>query len=183
MPRVVPTLLALAVGAGVSCTLASCGGSEAQLLPGQTAREITANLNTVRQLAAEGDCPGAENAARQVSQQVESLNGVAAQLKSALREGAERLNEVLANCQEPTTEAAPATEPAEPPEKAKKEAKEKKPKEEAPQPPEHELPPQANGKGKGLEKEPPAEPEEGEPAEPSPPSGGVGPGSPAAEGQ
>jgi hypothetical protein len=178
---VVASLLALALGAGVALALSSCGGSDAKLLPGQTARQITANLNTVKQLAGEGDCLGAENAAQQVSEQVESLNGVAEKLKRALREGAERLNEVVANCEEATTEAvAPATTPPEPTEKPKKAVKEKKPKEEeAAPPPEHELPPQANGKGKGLEKEPPAEPEEPE----APPSGGVGPGSPVGEGE
>jgi outer membrane biosynthesis protein TonB len=184
VPRVAPTLLALALGAGVSLALASCGGSDAKLLPGQTAREITANLNTVNQLAGEGDCLGAESAARQVSEQVESLNGVATKLKQALSEGAERLNEVVARCEEPTTEAvAPNPAPPEPTQKPKKEEKEeekeKKPKEEKAPPPEHELPPQSNGKGKGLEKEPPAEEEE---PEPGPPSGGVGPGSPVGEG-
>ena len=38
----------------------ACGGEDAKLLPGDTAREITANLDTVKQLADEGDCVGAE---------------------------------------------------------------------------------------------------------------------------
>jgi outer membrane biosynthesis protein TonB len=180
VPRVVPPLLALALGAGAAVALASCGGSDAKLLPGQTAREITANLDTVQQLAAEGDCLGAENAARQVGEQVEALNEVAVKLKQALQQGATRLNEVVASCEEPTTEAVAPPEPAEPEEKPKKEEKEKKPKEKEPPPPvEHELPPQSNGKGKGLEEEPPAEEEEEAEA---PPSGGVGPGNPAGEG-
>lgn len=181
--------LALALSAA-TLVLASCGGEDAQLLPGETAREITANLDTVQQLSSEGDCIGAESAVQQVGEQIEALEGVDRKLKQALEGGAGRLEEVIAECEESATEAiAPAIVPTEPeereekPEKEKSKEKETKPKEEeAPDTPttSPELPPQANGEGKGLENgngPPPSE--EGSEA----PSGGVSPGTPAGEGE
>lgn len=126
------SLLALMLGAAVAVALASCGGGEdAQLLPGDTAREITANLDTVQQLADEGECVGAGDAAEEVSSQVEALEGVDEKLQQALERGAVRLNEVVAACEEVTTEAIePATVPTieettkEPPGQEKKQEKE-----------------------------------------------------------
>jgi hypothetical protein len=197
MPRLPASLLALGLGAAAAVALASCGGEDAKLLPGETAREISANLDTVKQLADEGDCLGAESAAGQVSEQVEELKGVDRKLKQALQAGAARLNEVIAGCEEATTEAiAPAEIPAESeggkeklPKAEKKEEKEKPkgPKEEeAPSVPEEtapQLPPQAKGEGKGLEEgngPPEGGSEEGS-AESH--SGGVGPGAPVGEGE
>jgi hypothetical protein len=100
-------LLALALGAAAAVALGSCGGGNAKLLPGNTAKEITANLDTVKQLASSGDCAGAQSEARQVSEQIDALGGVDKRLKQALREGAARLNEVVANCATATT-AQPA---------------------------------------------------------------------------
>lgn len=174
------SLLAALAAAGLS----SCGGEDAQLLPGETAREITANLDTVRALADEGDCEGAEAATEQVGAQIEALS-VDAELKQALREGASRLDEVIATCApeiEETVEALP--EPAEEPGKEKKEKKakdeEKGKDEEQVLPAEEEeeaagepsLPPQANGKAKGHDKGPSGEVESGEAA-----SGGISPDS------
>lgn len=104
--------LALVLGAGAALALASCGGGEdAKLLPGTTAAEIGENLDTVKQLASEGECVGAADAAEQVSAQVEALNGIDAKLKQALERGAARLDEVVSTCEEVTTEAvAPADE-------------------------------------------------------------------------
>ena len=170
--------------------LASCGGGEdAQLLPGGTADEITANLETVDRLASEGECVGAEDAAEQVSAQVEGLRGVDEKLVQALRRGADRLNEVVAACEETSTEElAPATAP-EPSgrtakdeekarekeekelekeeEKAEKEQEKEEKKEEAESGPATEAPPpDSNGQGKG--------PDGGGPSEG--PSGGISPG-------
>lgn len=187
MPRLPLPLLAIGLTAATALALAACGGEDAKLLPGETAREITANLDTVQQLSDEGDCLGAESAAQQVGEQIEALEGVDAKLKRALEEGAVRLEEVIASCEESTTEAiAPAEvlpEPAEDEEKEPKEKpgkkKEEKPKEEEATPEgSPSLPPQAKGEGKGLEKEhgPPPVEEEGS-------SGGVGPGTPAEGGE
>lgn len=189
MPRVPLPLLAIGLTVTAALALVACGGEDAKLLPGETAREITANLDTVQQLSDEGDCLGAESAAQQVGEQIEALEGVDVKLKRALEEGAARLEEVIATCEESTTEAiAPAeipTEPEEDEEKAPKEKpgkeKEEKPKAEeepAPEGPKS-LPPQAKGEGKGLEKGngSPVEEEEAEPEEST--SGGVGPGAPA----
>lgn len=173
-------LLALLIGLA-ALGLASCGESEnAELLPGRTASEISANLDEVRRLAGEGDCIGAQDAALEVSDQVDALGGVDAELKTALRDGALRLNEVVAACEEEAAEEEEeselSTEPeeveeTEPEEKAKPDkqseapGQEKKAEKEAAEPKE-ESPP--TGKG-----EPPVEP----PEPPSgTPSGGVSPG-------
>ncbi len=196
MPRLPASLLALGLGAAAAVALVACGGEDAKLLPGQTAREITANLETVKQLADEGDCLGAESAAGQVSEQIEELNGVDRKLKQALQGGAERLNEVIAGCEEANLEAiAPAEVPAEnesSEERAakaeEKEAKEfeksQKQEKEVPAAPEGPKTPPAHSEGKGPENGnvPPEEGSEEAPPEVSP-SGGVSPGEPAGEGR
>ena len=177
-------LTASLLAAFLAAWLSSCGGEDAQLLPGETAREITANLDTVRSLADEGDCEGAQAATEQVGLQIEALS-VDAELKQALREGATRLDEVVATCvpeiSEETVEALPEP-PEEPSDKAKKEKKGEEPDEKGDeeQPPpadeedessgEQSLPPQANGKAKGHEEQ-----EESEESA----SGGISPGSSA----
>lgn len=185
--RLRASLIVFSLAAVTALGLTACGGGDdAELLPGETANEINTNLDQVEQLAAEGDCLGASDAAQAVSLQVEELGGVDAQLKQALQEGAARLNEVVAGCEEAAAEEEPveAIEEAEEPE-AEEERKEKpekpeKPKEEPKEPAEEEaestLPPQAEGKAKGHEKP------EGE-APPSEsggtPAGGVSPSEPA----
>ncbi|HEX3172657.1 MAG TPA: hypothetical protein VHQ43_00380 [Solirubrobacterales bacterium] len=202
MPRSPASLLALALGAAAMAAVGGCGGQDAKLLPGETAREITANLETVKQLSDEGDCVGAESAAEQVTTQIEELGGVDSKLKEALRDGAERLEEVIAECEETGSEAiAPAevpeeAEPEEKPSKAEKKAEKERAKQEKeaeavpPAKPEEaegspQLPPQAKGEGKGLEEGDAGPPEtggeEGAPSEA--PSGGVGPGSAVGEGE
>jgi outer membrane biosynthesis protein TonB len=174
----VPILLAL--GALAATGLVACGEEDAELLPGETASEITANLDTVKLLADEGDCLGAETAAQQVSEQIEAIEGIDPKLKQALRKGASRLNEVVTECEETTAEAVepaevPTTEAE--PEKPKKEKKPKEPKEK-PKEDEGTTPP-------GPPAETPASPET--PATPpteegaETPSGGVSPGSPVGE--
>jgi hypothetical protein len=190
MPR---SLLAVPLVALAALLLPACGEEDAQLLPGETAREITANLDTVQQLSDEGDCVGAESAAQQVGEQIEALEGVDRKLKQALEDGAARLEEVVVECEESTTEAVAPAEipPEEEEEDGEAEEKEKKPKpdkgEKEPDAPESSpsLPPQANGEGKGLEKDngPPAEEEAPEEGGAESPSGGVSPGSPAGGGE
>jgi outer membrane biosynthesis protein TonB len=181
--RLNASILAFTLGAFAALGLVACGGGEsAKLLPGSTASEITTNLDQVKELATAGDCLGAEETAQAVSVQIEELGGVDPKLKQALREGATRLNEVVASCEEATTEeeTLPAIDEAEEPEEEKeKPEKPEKPKkdEEAAEPEEETtaptLPPQAEGKAKGhegQEEEAPVEPGVGSP------SGGVGPG-------
>jgi hypothetical protein len=186
MGRLSASILVFALGLAVALALASCGGSDStELLPGSTARQINSNLDQVEQLAAENECIGAENAAAEVSAQVESLTGVDAKLKQALSEGADRLNEVVGACEETSEEATEESEPleeleteedkakekAEKPEKAKKETEPAEEPEETTEGPT--LPPQSNGKGE--------EKGGGPPVEPPSQSGGVGPGTPAGE--
>jgi septal ring-binding cell division protein DamX len=206
MGRLSAWILALALGACSAVGLVACGGGEsADLLPGATASQIDSNLDEVRRLVDEGDCVGAEDAARQVQLQIEDLDGVDKRLKQALLAGADRLNEVVTECDEPATEETElpveTSEEVEPLENGKEKQKEKEkeaaedgeetepPVEEALEGNESEeeaagegkstLPPQANGEGKGLE-------EGGGEAPPSQggsgPSGGLGPAT-AAEGE
>jgi hypothetical protein len=177
--------LALALGAVAALALISCGGGEdAKLLPGATAREITENLDRVKQLAAEGECVGAADAAQEVSGQVEAL-GVDAKLKQALQQGTARLDEVVATCDEESTEAlAPSSEATTTEETKAPPGKEKK----------HKVPPGQEKKaereedeeepGETTEPTTPAPPAETPPAAPPSESGGTGapggvsPGSP-----
>ena len=173
MGRLTASLLALALGTAASlCLLACGGGGGADLLPGATASEINSNLDQVERLAGEGDCVGAQDAAAAVSGQIEALGGVDKRLKQALREGATRLNEVVAACEETVEETAPAVAEAEEPAAPKKEkpAKPKpKPKQEAEEPAEETTP----APSQAEEEAPPAETGAG-----GTPSGGVGPGAP-----
>jgi outer membrane biosynthesis protein TonB len=185
--RVTASLLALLLGGAAAVALASCGGgSDAKLLPGGTASEITTNLDRVKQMVGEGDCVGAEDATQLVAAQIDELGNVDKQLKQALREGTNLLeSEVASECveeteetiepSEPLTETAPDKPKPPKPEKEKKPKPEEKEEEPAPTPEPPPLPPQAKGEAKGHE------PSGGE-EEIAPPSGGVGPGSPTGEG-
>ncbi|MBA3864856.1 MAG: hypothetical protein H0X42_00670 [Solirubrobacterales bacterium] len=186
-------MLALFLAVACATALAACGSSDnAKLLPGATASQITANLEEVRRLAAEGECIGAENAASAVSEQVDGLNGVDKKLKQALGEGAARLNEVVTSCEEDSeAEAEEAREAeeeeefeaeqkaTEKSEKTEEKAAEKAEKaEEKEQSKEEKEPPVKTPEPPAEEKEeeiPPTEPG-GETG-----SGGVGPGAPAGE--
>jgi hypothetical protein len=183
------TVLALIAAA---LALSACGGDEdAKLLPGKTAAEITANLESVKQLAGEGECVGAANAAVDVSTQVEALEGVDPKLKSALQQGAARLNQVVATCEEEDTEAvAPADEETEeeatkvPPGQEKKVEKEREKEEK-------QLEKEAEKEEKGGPPTGEGPPEEPPPTPSPPPSegggtgapGGVSPGTPVEEGE
>jgi hypothetical protein len=180
--------LALALGVIAALGLASCGGGEdAKLLPGNTAAEITENLDRVKQYAEEGECVGAEDAVAEVNAQVEGLTGVDPKLVEALQRGAARLSEVIASCDEEEAEAvapeseATTTEETEkvPPGLEKKEEKEREKEEKA-------LEKEEDKAEKDEEKPPPKTTPE-EPTTPTPSEGGgtdapggVSPGTPAA---
>jgi hypothetical protein len=187
MGRLSAYLLALLCGAAATVGLAACGGSSnSGLLPGSTASEINSNLDKVQQRVAEGECAGAEEATAEISGQIEALGGVDSRLKEALSEGAARLADVVATCEEvPDEEEAEEAQALKDAEVAAEEdeAEEKKEKKEKPD---------KSKPGKEKEdKEPPAEPPEPpgqEEKEELPPteedsggtnSGGVGPAAPA----
>jgi hypothetical protein len=188
--RLSASLIVVASLAAPALALSACGGGEdAKLLPGTTANQINANLDQVRQLVAEEDCIGAENAAASVSEEIDALENVDAKLQRALREGAERLNVVVGECEEESAleEEAEALEEAEEAEREEPEAEEEKgkkpPKHKAEKEVEEEVPdenegpsppPSSNGKGEeeGKGKGPPVEPGGGGS------SGGIGPGAP-----
>lgn len=200
MPR--PPAFALALALSATLLLAAgCGEEDAELLPGSTAREITSNLDTVQQLADDGDCAGAESAALQVGEQVEALDGVDPRLKRALTQGTERLEEVVARCEEEleATEPLPSeleseeeatAEQLEKEEEREEKEQEKREKEEEKREgsdegegdedggPPASTPTESEGEGdEGEGGGPPAAAEEG-----GAPSGGVGPANPAGEG-
>jgi hypothetical protein len=186
MGRLSASILILALAACAALGLVACGGGGGDdLLPGETASEINSNIDAVERLVGEGDCVGAEDASATISGQVESLTGVDAKLKDALSEGAARLNEVVAECEEePAEETVETIEPEET-EGVEDEEKPKKDKEEKPEKDAEEaeedgegptLPPQSKGKGEEKGGGPPEE-EESET-----PSGGVSPGA-AVEGE
>jgi outer membrane biosynthesis protein TonB len=179
-PRRTTLIAVLAVLAAAA--LSACGSEDAKLLPGHTAREITANLESVKELSDEGDCVGAEGAAAQVSEQIDALGGVDRKLKDALREGAERLSEVVEECEEaeePETVAPAEIPPPEPEESEQAEKKAEKEEEKAERDQEREekaeekeAPPPAGPPGQ--EKIPP-----GQEKKEVPPSGGVESATPA----
>lgn len=164
--------LGLAAGLAVALSLASCGGGGADLLAGETAEEITENLELVQELADAGDCVGAEEATAEVLQQVEELD-VDARLQEALSKGIDRLSEAVSRCQEAgeeePAETTDTTAEPEAEEERGKPGREKKRDEEPEQEEEREAPPQ-NEEGEGEE----TQPEEAESE-----SGGVSPATPA----
>ncbi len=169
--------LTFALGMTAAVTLASCGGEDdAQLLPGADAREITANLDAVEQLASEGECAGAEEAAEQVSAQVETLEGVDKELQQALERGAARLNEVVDTCEEEEVEEfEPAPEPSEDATEDEEKEREKEEKEREREEEKTEKEEEREQKKEEKEPEPTPPPEEVEP--PEEPSGGISPSS------
>jgi septal ring-binding cell division protein DamX len=186
MGRLSAPLLVLATAVLAAVALSACGDSGAELLPGKTAKEIEANLDEVARLAGEGECVGAEDAAQQVSAEIDALGNVDSKLKQALGEGAARLNEVVARCEEAEPpeeeelEPAEAQEEVESTEKSKQgkgaeKPEKKEPEEEAEEPAEEETAPPSKGKGKGAENGQGPE-GTGPPGLSEPPSGGVGPG-------
>lgn len=190
MGRLKAISIALVLAVVAAATLSACGGSDkADLLPGETASDINANLDLVETLADEGDCVGAANAAAAVREQVEALTGVNKELKEALTEGANRLNEVIGECDEAASEEEDTTETVEPDEE-EREADEEREQEKAEKQAEKEaekeqkdeekseketLPAEEKEEKQPEEKEaPPTEPEDG-----GTPSGGVAPSAPA----
>lgn len=174
------SMIVLALGAAAALGLVSCGGGEdAKLLPGNTAAEITENLDRVKQYAEEGECVGAEDAVAEVNNQVEGLTEVDPKLVEALERGATRLSEVVASCREEETEAvtsedeATTTEETEktPPGQEKKEEKEREKEERAFEKEEE--------KAEKSEPPPPAKTPPGKsPVTPAPPSEAGGTGAP-----
>jgi outer membrane biosynthesis protein TonB len=176
-------LLTLALSLLAAAVLSACGGEDSpELLPGETASEINANLSLVEDLVANGDCVGAENAAAAVSEQVESLTGVDQKLQEALAKGAVRLREVIGECEEaePEEEETTVTEEPDPEELEKQERNEEKAQERAEKEEEKEQKQEEKPEKETPSKEPPGQKEQEEtevpPTEPTePPSGGVSP--------
>ncbi len=91
------SLLLVALAAGF--VLTSCGsGGNAELLPEQTADQITSYLDQVNQSFKEGNCEVAEEAVAAVSTEVDGLQQVDPRLKKALRQGAAKLSDVVSTC-------------------------------------------------------------------------------------
>jgi hypothetical protein len=166
------TILVSSLVVALAALLSACGSSGgADLLPGTTANQINSNLDEVQRLVSEGECEGATGAAGQVSAEVEELGGVDAKLKEALREGAERLEEVVLTCEETEEEPAETTEEEEPEVNEDEEAA-KHEKQEGSKPTKEHGQPAEPAETPGHEEEN----GEGTPEENGTPSGGLGPG-------
>ena len=179
--RAIP--LALVLGLLAAATLSACGSEDSpDLLPGETASEITANLDLVEDLVAAGDCVGAENAAAAVSGQVEELTGVDEELQEALAKGAARLNEVVGECSEtPEEDETTTIEEPDAEELEKEERDEEKAQEKAEKEAEKEQKKEEKPEKETPDNEPPGQEKQEEEAEvpptesTNPPSGGVSP--------
>jgi len=94
--------------------LSGCGEDRSNLLPGDTARQIDANLGLVEQLVRDGICFEALNAAEEVRNEVEALGSdVDSTLRRNLLDGVTQLQiKVQDNCVE--ADSAPTVEPVAP---------------------------------------------------------------------
>jgi hypothetical protein len=113
--RIAVPILALVLGAALAVALVSCGGRDKKgLLPGDNAQQILANLTTVEQLASSGDCADAALKVDEVQSEIDALpTTVDARLRSRLREGAQKLSDIVNSpgaCETTTTEST--TEPS-----------------------------------------------------------------------
>jgi septal ring factor EnvC (AmiA/AmiB activator) len=195
MPRVAAPLLALALGLASALVLAACGGgADAKLLPGTTAQEISENLDSVQRLVDNGECVDAEDAALSVSAQVEAVEGIDPELKQALQKGAERLNEVVDQCEEAEatveeTVPAPIESPEEKAKAEEESEKEQEKTEKETEKEEEKAEKEAEKEQKDAEKEAEKEQKEAEKEaeheepEGGEPSGGIGPAGEAGEGK
>ena len=101
--------------ASIALVLAACGGAGPVRLR-RLGRQPAARQDRRRDqpeprlrsrtLVAEGDCVGAEDAVGEVAEEVEGLRGVDKKLKAALRQGTNRLDEVVVVCGERAEEEA-----------------------------------------------------------------------------
>jgi hypothetical protein len=112
--RVVVWTLSLALGAALAVVLVSCGSRDTKgLLPGDTASEIVANLDQVKQDAAEGSCTTAAEEVATIQDQIDSLpSSVDSRLRTRLQEGAQRLADVVNSagaCEAATTSTTTTT--------------------------------------------------------------------------
>lgn len=106
---------ALLLAAIASIALVSgCGEDRSNLLPGDTAQQIDANLGLVEQLVRDGNCFEALNAAEEVRNEVEALgSNVDPTLRRNLLDGVTQLQiKVQDNCVE--TDSVPTLDPAAP---------------------------------------------------------------------
>lgn len=91
--------------------LSGCSEDRSNLLPGNTAKEIIANLNTVEQQVAESDCFGALDSTVEIRLQVEALSeDIDPVLRRNLLDGVTELQIKVQDECEPS-DTAPAPEP------------------------------------------------------------------------
>lgn len=155
--------------------LAGCGEDRSNLVPGDAAAQIDANLVLVGQLVRDGNCFEALNAAEEVRSEVEALgSSVDSTLRRNLLDGVTQLQiKVQDNCVEADTE--PVVEPLLP------EVTPEEPEPVEPDPGQNETGPTGDTGGvtpPEPEPEPVPEPEPAPEPTPTPPdngSGGVGP--------
>jgi TolA-binding protein len=119
MRRLLPGLLALALGVGAAL-LVACGSSTSGGVPAGDGSVIKGQLDDVRQRVADGQCDGLSDQLRQVDSAIDGLpRSVDARLVKALSDGSTRLrskavndcNDNRASTQTQTTPPATTTAP------------------------------------------------------------------------
>ena len=111
MPRLSVVLLSLVLGAA-SAALISCGSDGGGNIPATKANAMLAQLSTASADAADGDCTGVREAAKNLSGQAGTLTD--GELRIAIQKGAASLAQLAANpdnCQTTTKETTTEEEP------------------------------------------------------------------------
>ncbi len=114
-----PHLVALALG-GATALLVSCGGSNAGLIPADSASQLDRHLQDVAYAVAARNCDAAVSAVSVVATEVASLTSIDVRLRLRLKQGTNRLiravpHDCSAAKPTTTTTTAPTTTATTPP--------------------------------------------------------------------
>jgi outer membrane biosynthesis protein TonB len=115
MRRLLPHLLALALGVGAAL-LVACGGSTKDGIPSASAGDLKSQIQDVQQAVDGGRCDEVSGQLRQVDDGIDELPAtVDERLRQALRDAADKLRtSAVAECNEPEeTETVTEPEPVE----------------------------------------------------------------------
>jgi hypothetical protein len=105
--RLLPYLLAFALGVGAAAGLAACGGSTSKaLIPSADAGPLKDDFDNVASAVADGDCPGADKALAQAQADLDQLPArVSKRLRNRIQQGIARLRtQASQECQDNQTD-------------------------------------------------------------------------------
>jgi hypothetical protein len=111
VPRLLPFLLAFALGLGAAGLAACGGGSSKALIPAADAGPLKDDFDNVSSAVADGDCPGAEKALAQAQSDLDQLPArVSRRLRNRIQQGLARLRQQAAQeCQDNQTQTETVT--------------------------------------------------------------------------